>query len=224
MVGRKLGDLDWQSVYSSNALIVKRTDLVNAASAFKQHTGLFSPFVDGMRQKKIAAAVRPGENILDVGCGAGLLIAYLPEQCRYTGIDSNRDTVEFNSKNFSQHKFYCANVLIDALPISEPKFDVVVLGAMLEHVDEKTLLLKKVREVLKPSGRILATTPSRIGGFVHELLARLALLSHEAAEEHKGFLNSKDICALSESAALNVQHYETFQCGLNQFFILTPRQ
>lgn len=191
-----------------------------STSPFKQHGGILSPFVDGWRSRKIASAIAPGESILDVGCGPGLLIPHLPKDCRYTGVDRARDVIAYNSEHFKSCSFVCLDVLSEKLP-ADQQFDVVVLGAFLEHFQDPRPVLAEIRKVLKPAGRIVATTPSPLGGMVHEVLAHIGLLSHDAAEEHEGFLTRSKITKISQQSKLKLTHYETFQMGLNQFFIIT---
>lgn len=189
-------------------------------AAFNQHTGILSPWVDGMRARKVAANIAPGAHVLDIGCGPALLKPYLPAQCRYTGVDSSADVVRSNSDRFPNDKYIQLNAVGAELPFPTQEFDVVVLAAFVEHIDEPGPLFKEVGRVLKSSGKVIVTTPSTLGGLVHEVLAHTGFLSHHAAEEHKGFWNKKKMEDSLKGTTLLLKSYVPFQFGLNQLFIL----
>jgi SAM-dependent methyltransferase len=187
---------------------------------YKQHTGLLSPWVDGMRVRKVTRRVPERSSVLDLGCGSGLLLSVLPVGCSYTGVDQDNRVIEMNARRFPQHRFHCVDVTKDPLPFSGPQFDVVVIAAFLEHVENIQFLLKETGRVLKGGGSAVVTTPSGLGGWVHDILAHLGLLSRDAAEEHKGFWTADSLEKNLNSTGLKLASKEFFQCGLNQLFIL----
>ena len=81
---------------------------------YKQHTGLLSPWVDGMRARKAAASIPPGAKVLDVGCGSALLIAHLAPECQYTGIDVDARVIEENKKRFPSMDRYAKEFTHDS--------------------------------------------------------------------------------------------------------------
>jgi SAM-dependent methyltransferase len=193
-------------------------------AAYGQHAGLLSPWVDSMRVKKIASHITVGDRVLDIGCGSALLLKALPPGCDYVGIDQDRRVLEANRQQLSHVRFFAADVVKDPLPFVDETFDVAVMGAFLEHVDETFFLFREVRRVLRKSGHVLATTPSKMGGFLHHVLADVGLLSHEAAEEHKDFWNRETMGKRLRDTGLALKHYESFQYGLNQLYILSREE
>lgn len=185
-----------------------------------QHSGLLSPWVDAMRMKKVAGHIPPNSRVLDIGCGPGMLIPLLPENTSYVGVDIDHLVIESNRKKFPEHFFREAEAGSSVLPFNNEAFDVVVLAAFLEHLENPRILLSEVSRVLKLSGVVIATTPSPMGGWLHEILASVHLLSHEAAEDHEDFLNKAKLEACLPLTGLSLSIYKTFQMGLNQLFIL----
>lgn len=176
------------------------------------HTGWLSPFVDGMRMKRIAKYIKIWDHVLDIGCGPrGHLYNYL-SLCLYTGIDTEID---------SSIGAPAVLVKLDAtkeLNFFQPqKFDVIVMASFLEHIDNPSGIFHELERILSPRGIIVATTPTPLGGKVHEVMAHLGMLSLDAAHDHThGFLEEGDFHAMAKGTKLKVSSYKKFQFGLNQ--------
>jgi SAM-dependent methyltransferase len=111
--------------------------------------------------------VRPveGMTLLDIGCGPGDLLAYLPP-VNYWGFDISEAYIEHASKRFGPNgRFYCKLLSIADLS-TMPKFDLVVASGLLHHMDEALALdfLHLAYEALKPGGRLVTIDPCRVSG------------------------------------------------------------
>lgn len=187
--------------------------------AIGQHKGLLSPFVDNWRMKKVARLIPAHTRVLDIGCGPAMLISHLPAGCSYVGIDSDAALIEANRRKYPDHFFRETEATSSVFPFNDDAFDVVVMAAFLEHLSNPRVLLSEVARVLKLSGLAVATTPSSAGGHLHEVLAGLRLLSHEAAEDHEKFWNRQELERVCVGTGLRVDRYRHFQAGLNQLII-----
>lgn len=66
----------------------------------------------------------------------------------------------FAEKLFTKHpNITIHNCLFEEFETDE-KFDNIILGHVLEHVDDPVLILKNIKRFLKPSGKILAAVPN----------------------------------------------------------------
>jgi ubiquinone/menaquinone biosynthesis C-methylase UbiE len=193
-------------------------------TVYGQHSGLMSPMVDSMRVRRVAKHIAAGDKVLDIGCGSALLLSVLPNGCDYMGIDRNTAAVNENRKRFPQARFETGDVINAKLPFANESFDVVTMAAFIEHVDDTDNLFKEARRVLKKSGVVLATTPSKMGGLLHHFLSHVGMLSHEAAEEHKDFWDRDLMVKRLRGTGLVLKTYEPFQFGLNQLFILSQEE
>lgn len=95
---------------------------------------------------------RPGEKILDLGCGDGVLTAKLQELgCQVIGIDASPDFVRAaQSLGVEVH-------LLDAHHLAfRDEFDAVFSNAALHWLKQPDLVIQGVWQALKPGGRFVA--------------------------------------------------------------------
>jgi len=104
-------------------------------------------------------AARPGEQILDVGCGTGILLAELLSQVhsvKVFGIDPCGEMLEI-----ARQRLPCEAVMkqgsVDQLPFADHSFDAVVSSSAFHYFREPGRALVEMRRVLKPSGRLIIT-------------------------------------------------------------------
>lgn len=94
-----------------------------------------------------------GKRVLEVGCGPMGVIYFSPGATR-VGIDPlAREYMQ--SFNFSTRGVHLMASMGEHLPLASNSFDVVVIGNVLDHVNEPSLTLDEIHRVLKPGGRII---------------------------------------------------------------------
>jgi 2-polyprenyl-3-methyl-5-hydroxy-6-metoxy-1,4-benzoquinol methylase len=106
---------------------------------------------------------RPGQRILDIGCGTATVIKHLSE-CNYVGIDHNPEYINKARKNFgTRGEFHCIDIN-DAKFKEFGTFDTVLLLGVLHHLndDEVKQLVKAIPAVLKPSGMLVTMDPALV--------------------------------------------------------------
>ena len=147
-----------------------------------------------VRRKTVElAGIRPGDRVLDVGCGTGDLTlvaaARAGAQGEVVGIDASPEMIEVARQKTPQGtsaRFEIA--LIERIPFPDNYFDVVLSSLMLHHLpgDLKQRGLAEVRRVLKPGGRVLivdmSSRPSEVGK------ALLSLSGHRSSLRQTGDL------------------------------------
>jgi len=94
--------------------------------------------------------------ILDVGCGTGYVINYLPN-CRYVGFDINAAYINYAKKKYGlKGEFYC-NYATKELLKGYGSFDCAMMNGLMHHLDDSELVevLSLVKSVLKEGGIIV---------------------------------------------------------------------
>ncbi len=103
--------------------------------------------------------LRPGETVLDIGCGNGFLAYDMASKSGavVTGIDLGAANIEIARGRFahSNVEYRCGDALVD---LPSGAFDTVVLSNVLEHLPGRSGFLAKVQTVLRPK-RYLIRVP-----------------------------------------------------------------
>jgi len=110
----------------------------------------------------------------------------------------------------------------DHSPMEKKTFDTIVLLAVVEHieVEEVFRIFKKFKKCLRKGGQIFLTTPTPLSKPVLELLAAVHLLDKQNIEEHKHYWSKEDLVKLAKESGFQVEGYQKFQIGFNQYMIL----
>jgi SAM-dependent methyltransferase len=107
------------------------------------------------------ASLRPGETVVDLGCGGGLDVFLAARQVGSTGtaigIDMTGDMISLartNARkgNYDNVRFYLAE--IEAMPIPSNSVDCVISNCVLNLCEDKPAALAEVFRILKPGGRL----------------------------------------------------------------------
>jgi SAM-dependent methyltransferase len=116
------------------------------------------------RQRMVEAFLRPvaGARVLDIGCGTGSLLDYLPAGVEYTGFDPNPAYIDrAQRRRDDRARFYCARIGQEPPAILEDQFDFVVAKSLLHHLGDEDAhhLLAVARRVLRLDGVFFSSDP-----------------------------------------------------------------
>jgi SAM-dependent methyltransferase len=106
----------------------------------------------------------PNARILDIGCGPGVILDYLPRYVEYVGYDINPRYIRFSQKKHgARGSFHCSDV--GKLP-EFGKFDIVLATGVLHHLDdhEAAALLKTAADQLRPGGYLVTFDNAYVEG------------------------------------------------------------
>src|SRR5262245_19935359 len=108
---------------------------------------------------------RPGNRILDVGCGAGAAEVSIGRlhisQIRLYGVDLRVDEVIAAKRAAAAHNLLARFAAGDAcrLPFADKSFDSTYCVAVLQHVRDVETAVREFARVTSPTGRIVAVEP-----------------------------------------------------------------
>ena len=140
------------------------------------------PWAWERRRALLLGEARPGERVLDLGCGAGRFVAALRE----AGADPVGVEVAGAALERARAVAPGADLRLLAddgsIPLEHGSVDLVWCSEVLEHVADGSHLLQEARRVLRPGGRILVTVPFH--GRVQAAL--IALLRFDAHFDPQG--------------------------------------
>ena len=102
-------------------------------------SGFFTPFLRKQRLQIISNYLKRVryKKVYDYGCGQAHILQYL-KNVNYTGYDIQKKLIYDNKKKFPKKKFITK--------LSNEKFDVIILSAVIEHVPNPLQLLKKLKK------------------------------------------------------------------------------
>jgi 2-polyprenyl-3-methyl-5-hydroxy-6-metoxy-1,4-benzoquinol methylase len=106
---------------------------------------------------------QPGDRVLDLGCGSGVVADHLTTaSADVTTIDGNAEAIRFASMRFGPPNLTLRTGLLEDLALPAATLDRVYRLEMIEHLYRHQIheLLVNVRQILRPGGCLLLTTPN----------------------------------------------------------------
>jgi ubiquinone/menaquinone biosynthesis C-methylase UbiE len=117
----------------------------------------------GFELLKENIALQGHENVLEVGCGAGVLLEELLAQANHAvAIDHSPDMLQLakarNQKAIANNRLTLHQGDVHSLPWPDNHFDAIASAHMFFFVEQPEIMLAEAYRVLKPSGRIVIVT------------------------------------------------------------------
>lgn len=115
----------------------------------------------------VSEYIRPGpdDRILDIGCGPGNMMPFLPE-CRYLGVDVNESYIISAKERYGHRgEFLCERVSHHSVQ-SLGAFDIVLALGLLHHLDDSEAhdLFRLGSTALKSGGRMITNDGCYVPG------------------------------------------------------------
>ncbi len=149
--------------------------------------------------------IRPGDRILDAGCGTGRHACEIFRTlgADVIGVDLNRDdlrTAAFtlgSMEALSGGAWMISQADVTRLPFRDEAFDVVICSEVLEHIPENRAAVSELVRVLKPAKHLVVSVPRF---FPERICWLLSSAYHAEPGGHIRIYTKKELLTLLESA------------------------
>ncbi len=112
------------------------------------------------RQYRVWFDPRPGERILDVGCGTGVNVLAISKLVgtsgKVVGIDNSPAMLAVAREKASAENVAYRQVAVEEMDFAENSFDGVVCTQVLGYVADPVAVIRSLLRVVKPGGRVFA--------------------------------------------------------------------
>lgn len=100
------------------------------------------------------------KKILDIGCYDGSFLSLIKNRNNdFFGIEASDQGVrETKNKEIEVKQFFFDDKT--PIPFEDSFFDIVVAGEIIEHIYDTDFFLREIYRILKPSGKLLISTPN----------------------------------------------------------------
>lgn len=176
---------------------------------------LLDNFLQRWRGSVARRWVPSGSRVLDVGCHRGEFLQSLGSSLQFgLGLDPLAPTLTTPRWTLSRDRFPTST------PLAPNSFDVVVMLATLEHIQNKDELVRECFRILRPGSRVVVTVPSQLVDPILVLLTRLRLVDGMSLDEHHGF-DPRETQPLFVRHGFELVCWREFQFGLNHLFVFS---
>lgn len=106
-------------------------------------------------------AIRPGDRVLDAGCGRGFYLNFarhLFPWADVVGVELDRPLLPMARAAVPGARVACANLY--RLPFGDGAFDKIIFSEVIEHIPDDRAALRELWRVLAPGGVLALTTPN----------------------------------------------------------------
>jgi SAM-dependent methyltransferase len=141
-------------------------DASGRSAALVDYLGDLAPHVGEVRRDGYEMlALRPGDSVLDVGCGAGEVCVELSgmvgPQGRVAGVDLSESMIAAARRTVAAggRAIELRVASVYELPFEDGVFDGVRAERVFQHLDDPEAALREMIRVARPGGRILVADP-----------------------------------------------------------------
>jgi len=110
---------------------------------------------------------KPGGNVLDVGCGSGVMVeGLLARNCTFWGVDPSSEMIDQCRNNFgSRCKTHFSIGAAEKINYPDDFFDAVICMGVIERVKDHGAGLREMVRVLKRDGTLVITLPNKLSPY-----------------------------------------------------------
>jgi 2-polyprenyl-6-hydroxyphenyl methylase/3-demethylubiquinone-9 3-methyltransferase len=157
-----------------------------------------------------------GKNILDIGCGGGLLAEELCKNgANVTGIDSSKKSISIAAQHAKEKNLTIEYKNESIFDLEETKcFDYVICFEMIEHINNPDMLINKINKITKNQYMIFLSTINRnLKSFILAKIVAEYILNYvpKGTHQYGKFITPYELTSLLEKHNFKVENID----GLN---------
>jgi 2-polyprenyl-3-methyl-5-hydroxy-6-metoxy-1,4-benzoquinol methylase len=187
-----------------------------------QHRALTEGFVvqrfwHAEKLRMIEKFSRPenGENVLDIGCGSGVISDALRRHgAMVTAVDGNPDAIAYARRTFGRDGIDFRLGQVEDIDAEPGSIDRSYCFEVVEHlyINQVDALFSRALDLAKPGGTLTVTTPNYRGVWpaIEWTLDTLRLVPHLDGDQHVTRFNASRLRETLERAGWNVELMTTF--------------
>ena len=150
--------------FTSAAYVAEAEPELEASTAAWLEEQAAHPLIQAVAERSFAfMALEPGDAVLDVGCGVGVLLPALAAAVgpggRVVGLDHSVGLLRRAQRRIDEaglgSEVRLAHGDALRLPFPDATFDVAHMERVLMHLDEPDAAIRELRRVTRPGGRVL---------------------------------------------------------------------
>lgn len=164
--------------------------------------------------KRIADVVRDPRAVLDLGLGHGFSTEIFSDKCRRHVVLEGSPAVIRNFRlKFPDNRSEVIETYFEEFDTDE-RFDLIVMGFILEHVDDPLLILNRFRKFLAPAGKLFVAVPNaevmnrRLGNLAGMLPDMQALSENDLVLGHQRYFTVDTLTKLVSDAGYTLEKME----------------
>ena len=129
---------------------------------------------------------RPGERVLDVGCGDGRFLRFCESQMK-EGIIYGTDVSYVRLQRCIGEQLKVGQADVENMPFADNTFQTILLIEVIEHTWQPEKALSELVRILAPGGKLILSTPNYPIKRVYDWLAYLRGNSESPADDPTHF-------------------------------------
>lgn len=178
------------------------------------------------------ASLRPGEVVVDLGCGGGLDLLLASRKVgaagQVIGIDMTPEMVELARRNADRAGAANVRVMqatIDRLPLADASVDCVISNCVINLAPDKQAVFKEIARVLRPGGRVAvsdialkqplpAELATDLGAYIGCLAGAISIEAYRAGLEAAGLTQVMVVDTGADLNAYGLAGEQAACCGV----------
>ncbi|MBI4635706.1 MAG: class I SAM-dependent methyltransferase [Candidatus Rokubacteria bacterium] len=139
-------------------------------------------------------------DILDVGCGTGIMLQCLQGFGRVQGFDFSPEALAYCRRRVGGSVPLTLGTLGEKPPFPPRTFDVITLLDVIEHIEDDQAAVRGARDLLRPGGVVICTVPA------HPFLWS----GHDVLNQHKRRYTARELRRTIAGAGLRIEKFSYF--------------